>query len=97
MKPIDHETLENGAQEIARPLVVHVVRQFLPNRGGLEDVVFNLCMQSIDRGLRVRVVTLDSLFSDPEMRLAERHLDFAAFLVVAIFGGEALCIESLLA
>ena len=74
MKPIDHETLKDGAQEIARPLVVHVVRQFLPNRGGLEDVVFNLCMQSIDRGLRVRVVTLDSLFSDPELRLAEREI-----------------------
>ena len=74
MKPIDHETLKYGAQEIARPLVVHVVRQFLPNRGGLEDVVFNLCMQSIDRGLRVRVVTLDSLFSDPELRLAEREI-----------------------
>ena len=26
------------------PLIVHVVRQFLPNRGGLEDVVYNLSL-----------------------------------------------------
>ena len=74
MKPIDHETLENGVEAVARPLVVHVVRQFLPNRGGLEDVVFNLCMQSIGHGFRVRVVTLNSLFSNPALPLADREI-----------------------
>ena len=39
------------------PLIVHVVRQFLPNRGGLEDVVANLARQTVRRGYRVRVVT----------------------------------------
>ena len=49
--------------ETAR-LIVHVVRQFLPNRGGLEDVVANLARQGTVRlGYRVRVVTLDSLFT----------------------------------
>ncbi|CAN7518333.1 glycosyltransferase family 4 protein [Rhizobium sp. LjRoot254] len=74
MKPIDHESLKTGAEAVARPLIVHVVRQFLPNRGGLEDVVFNLCMQSIGHGLRVRVVTLNSLFSDPTLPLADREI-----------------------
>jgi alpha-1,3-mannosyltransferase len=74
MKPIDHESLKTGAEAVARPLIVHVVRQFLPNRGGLEDVVFNLCMQSIGHGFRVRVVTLNSLFSDPALVLADREI-----------------------
>jgi alpha-1,3-mannosyltransferase len=74
MKPIDHESLKTGAEAVVRPLIVHVVRQFLPNRGGLEDVVFNLCMQSIGHGFRVRVVTLNSLFSDPSLSLADREI-----------------------
>lgn len=74
MKPIDHESLKTGVEAVARPLVVHVVRQFLPNRGGLEDVVFNLCMQSIGHGFRVRVVTLNSLFSDPGLSLPDREI-----------------------
>ncbi|MBB5573896.1 MULTISPECIES: glycosyltransferase family 4 protein [Rhizobium] len=58
------------AQNAAGPLIVHVVRQFLPNKGGLEDVVANLCRQLIGRGYRVRVVTCNSLFSDPTRELA---------------------------
>jgi alpha-1,3-mannosyltransferase len=57
-------------QDQPHPLVVHVVRQFLPNKGGMEDVVANLCRQLIARGYRVRVVTCDTLFSDPERKLA---------------------------
>jgi alpha-1,3-mannosyltransferase len=55
------------------PLVVHVIRQFLPNRGGLEDVVANLARQTIGRGYRVRVVTLDSLFTAPDKKLPHRE------------------------
>ncbi|WFU01553.1 glycosyltransferase family 4 protein [Rhizobium sp. CB3171] len=58
------------AQNASGPLIVHVVRQFLPNKGGLEDVVANLCRQLIRRGYRVRVVTCNSLFSDPTHKLA---------------------------
>lgn len=43
--------------------VVHIVRQFHPNRGGLEDVVANLAREQIRLGAKVRVVTLDRLFS----------------------------------
>lgn len=61
---------DNQANKQAGPLIVHVVRQFLPNKGGLEDVVANLCRQLITRGYQVRVVTCDSLFSDPGRQLA---------------------------
>lgn len=56
-----------------KPLVIHVVRQFLPNRGGLEDVILNLCQHSLERGYRVRVVTLDRLFGAPETILPQRE------------------------
>ncbi|KQV73105.1 glycosyltransferase family 4 protein [Rhizobium sp. Root1220] len=54
-----HEPLSDS-----RPLIVHVIRQFLPNRGGLEDVVANLARQTVAHGYRVRVVTLDTLFTE---------------------------------
>ncbi len=58
----------------ARPRsILHVVRQFLPNRGGLEDVVANLAREQARLGHRVRVVTLDRLFSNPEVRLPARE------------------------
>lgn len=56
------------------PLIVHVVRQYLPNRGGLEDVVANLCGELIGSGYRVRVVTLDRLFGAPDKTLAAREV-----------------------
>ncbi|WP_293795387.1 glycosyltransferase family 4 protein [uncultured Bosea sp.] len=42
--------------------ITHVVRQFHPNRGGLEDVVANLCRVQRELGLSPSVVTLDRLF-----------------------------------
>ncbi|MBB2694206.1 UNVERIFIED_ORG: alpha-1,3-mannosyltransferase [Rhizobium esperanzae] len=65
------------------PLIVHVVRQFLPNRGGLEDVVANLARQTVRRGYRVRVVTLDSLFTAPKDKLPQRE-DIDGIAVVRI-------------
>ncbi len=67
----------------SRPLIVHVIRQFLPNRGGLEDVVSNLARQTIDRGYRVRVITLDSLFTSREEKLPH-HEVIAGIEVVRI-------------
>ncbi|MDO6962395.1 glycosyltransferase family 4 protein [Rhizobium alvei] len=55
------------------PLIVHVVRQFHPSRGGLEDVVANLAREGQKAGYRIRIVTLDSVFSDPGRKLAERE------------------------
>jgi alpha-1,3-mannosyltransferase len=58
----------------AAPLsILHVVRQFLPNRGGLEDFVANLAREQARLGHRVRVLTLDRLFSAPDARLPARE------------------------
>jgi alpha-1,3-mannosyltransferase len=73
MKPIDHATISEGAVPVSAPLIVHVVRQFLPNRGGLEDVVYNLARRSQANGYRIRVVTLNTLFTDRTKRLPERE------------------------
>lgn len=50
--------------------VVHVVRQFRPALGGLEDSTLNLVRQQRDtQGIDARVVTLDRLFTRPEIAL----------------------------
>src|ERR1700712_2218982 len=67
-------SIEFGDHDEPGPLIVHVVRQFLPNKGGLEDVVANLCRQLLARNFRIRVVTCDSLFSDPDRKLPQREI-----------------------
>jgi alpha-1,3-mannosyltransferase len=43
-------------------LIVHVVRQFAPSVGGLEDVVRELSKRQLEGGFAVRVITLDRTF-----------------------------------
>lgn len=61
----------------AEPLrVTHVVRQFHPGIGGMEECVLQLARYQVARGHRVRVVTLDTIFNDPAARTlphAETH------------------------
>lgn len=52
--------------------VVHVVRQFYPGVGGLENFVLSLAKQQRLDGVNAEVVTLDRLFSNPSARLL-RH------------------------
>ncbi|MET0333245.1 MAG: glycosyltransferase family 4 protein [Rhizobacter sp.] len=48
--------------------VVHVVRQYLPSKGGMEDVVFNIARTQRDlHGQAPRVITLDRVFRQPEV------------------------------
>ncbi|PWC26565.1 glycosyltransferase family 4 protein [Teichococcus aestuarii] len=50
--------------------VVHLVRQFSPGIGGLEDAVINLVLRQRDRlGYNSRVVTLNGIFTQPGARL----------------------------
>lgn len=49
--------------------IVHVVRQFYPMIGGLEDFVRNLVRQQSGHFAKVRVVTLDRLFIEPDKLL----------------------------
>lgn len=48
--------------------IVHVVRQFHPGIGGLENYVEQLAIHQVDAGYRVAVVTLDRIFEDPSGR-----------------------------
>ena len=60
--------------DVGNPVkIVHVVRQFRPSVGGLEDFVLNLCRaQRTHLGLSPSVVTLDRLFTRPAERLPAR-------------------------
>jgi alpha-1,3-mannosyltransferase len=71
------------------PLAVQVVRQYIPNRGGLEDVVANLSRQLLARGCRVRVVTLDRLFSSPGQLLPPRETIDGVEVVRIPFSGSS--------
>lgn len=51
------------------PRIVQIVRQYAPGRGGLEDVVSNLSRSLVERGVNVRVITLDRLFREPGIAL----------------------------
>jgi alpha-1,3-mannosyltransferase len=59
--------------------VVHVVRQFWPSVGGLEDVVGQLARAQMARGWTVKVVTLNRIFAIPDKQLAayEDHAGLA--------------------
>jgi alpha-1,3-mannosyltransferase len=64
-----------SALQTSRPFdrlkVLHVVRQFHPGVGGLEDFVANLGREQVKYGCDVRVLTCDRIFSRPERRLPE--------------------------
>ncbi|HZH27899.1 MAG TPA: glycosyltransferase family 4 protein [Azospirillaceae bacterium] len=49
--------------------IVHLVRQFRPSVGGLENYVDNLAREQGRAGHEVTVVTLDRLFRQPDTRL----------------------------
>ena len=66
--------------------ITHVVRQFAPAIGGLEEVVGRLSAEQAARGHRVRVVTLDRLFTTGE-RLPSREMRGAVEIVRVPFRG----------
>ena len=68
--------------------IVHVVRQFHPAIGGLENVVKALALAQVAKGHAVRVVTLDRIFNDSRgdrLARAER-LDGIEIVRVPFFG-----------
>ncbi|WP_416798429.1 glycosyltransferase family 4 protein [Ciceribacter azotifigens] len=69
MGPRNETTSASVPRSGHAPLIVQVVRQYAPGRGGLEDVVGNLSRLLLARGYRVRVVTCNSLFTDRERLL----------------------------
>lgn len=74
-------------------LIVHVVRQFTPSIGGLEDVVRELSARQVESGFAVRVVTLDRLFmAKADSRAARlpsyQTLDGVEILRIPYFGSQ---------
>lgn len=66
---------ENGeAVDFSSVHLVHVVRQYAPNIGGLEDVVRNLAARQNGRFASLKVVTLDRLFRDPDRALPAHEM-----------------------
>lgn len=74
MNSLERAETVGGGKAGDGPLVVQVVRQYAPGRGGLEDVVANLSRLLMQRGFRVRVVTLDRLFQSRDRVLPEREV-----------------------
>ncbi len=74
MNSLERAETVGGGKAGDGPLVVQVVRQYAPGRGGLEDVVANLSRLLLRRGFRVRVVTLDRLFQSRDRVLPERDV-----------------------
>lgn len=49
--------------------IAHVVRQYHPSVGGMEDVVRNIARHQVEAGFRPAIVTLNRLFRDREQPL----------------------------
>lgn len=54
--------------------VAHVVRQYLPSLGGLEEVVRNLVQQQLQQGLQPYVITLDRVFKKGDQKLPAEEI-----------------------
>ena len=53
--------------------ILHIVRQFYPLIGGLENYVYNLAKEQAKQGIRVKVLTLNRSFADNQY-LPEREM-----------------------
>jgi alpha-1,3-mannosyltransferase len=55
--------------------VTHVVRQYLPSIGGMEEVVRNIAMHQVRKGYQnIRIITLDRLFRNAREQLPAREI-----------------------
>lgn len=70
--------------------IVHVVRQFRPGVGGLENFVEQLAYHQIQAGHRVTVCTLDRIFGSPDPRPLPAQEKFAGLDVrrIRFFGSQ---------
>src|SRR5690242_6583984 len=70
--------------------IVHVVRQFRPGIGGIENMVLKLALAQVAAGHKVRIVTLNRLFKDKHNRvLAGREMVEGAEIVRVPFVGSS--------
>lgn len=66
--------------------IAHVVRQFHPSFGGLEDFVRNLASEQRQQGAEVAVITLDTNFQNREKLPARDSVDGLDIIRVPYFG-----------
>lgn len=72
----------------SKPLkILHVVRQFYPGRGGLEDFVANLAREQLRDGHDVRILTCNRIFSRPDQILPDTsEIDGLTIRRIGYFG-----------
>lgn len=69
--------------------VAHVVRQYLPSLGGLEEVVRNLVQQQLQQGLAPYVITLDRVFKKGDHKLpSEEIIEGVKVIRIPYFGSD---------
>lgn len=69
--------------------IAHVVRQYLPSLGGLEEVVRNLVQQQLQQGLQPYVITLDRVFKKGDQKLlAEEVIDGVQVIRIPYCGSD---------
>ena len=87
MTEVASPNTRNEIRSAGRLKILHVIRQFHPGIGGLEDFVANLGREQVKNGSDVRVVTCDRLFSRPEERLPKQgELDGISISRLPFFG-----------
>lgn len=69
--------------------VAHVVRQYLPSLGGLEEVVRNLVQEQLQQGLKPYVITLDRVFKKADVKLpAEEMIEGVQVIRIPYVGSD---------
>ncbi|MGP1718128.1 MAG: glycosyltransferase family 4 protein [Methylophilus sp.] len=69
--------------------VAHVVRQYLPSLGGLEEVVRNLVQEQLQQGLQPYIITLDRVFKKADQTLpAEEIIEGVQVIRIPYFGSD---------
>ncbi len=87
MRVVASPNARHEVQPSGKLKILHVVRQFHPGIGGLEDFVANLGREQVRNGCDVRVITCDRLFSWPEERLPEHdELDGMSICRLPFYG-----------
>ncbi len=69
--------------------VAHVVRQYLPSVGGLEEVVRNLVQQQLKQGLEPYIITLNRIFKNDQKTLpSEEMIEGVKVIRISYFGSD---------